>query len=103
MSSLETSAINGNPAALAFDRAVDELRRGRAIQVTAPKRGLLVAAVEAIQESQFARLLAAGPSRPLLFVTTERALAAGLTHQLSGPVAVAIPRGDDIELLRAVA
>jgi hypothetical protein len=55
MSSVETPAINGNPAALAFDRAVDELRRGRAIQVTTPGRGVLVAAVETIQEPQFAR------------------------------------------------
>src|SRR6185503_19271659 len=36
-------------------------------------------------------------------VTAERALAARLTHHLSGPVAVAVPRGADIEHLRAVA
>jgi GTP cyclohydrolase II len=36
-------------------------------------------------------------------VTAERALAAGLTHQLSGPVAVAVPRGADIGHLQAVA
>jgi GTP cyclohydrolase II len=102
MSSLDTPAINGNPAALAFDRAVDELRRGRAIQVTAPGRGLLVAAVETIQEPQFARLVAAA-GKTFLFVTAERALASGLSHQLSGPVAVAVPRGADIDHLRAVA
>jgi len=103
MSSLNTPAINGNPAALAFDRAVDELRRGRAIQVTAPGHGLLVAAVETIQEPQFTRLAAAGTGRTLLFVTAERALAAGLSHQLSGPVAVTVPRGADIGHLQAVA
>ena len=103
MSSLDSPAINGNPSALAFDRAVDELRRGRAIQVTASGRGLLVAAVETIQEPQFARLTAAGAGATLLFVTAERALAAGLTHQLSGPVAVGVPKGADIQHLRAVA
>jgi GTP cyclohydrolase II len=103
MSSVKTPAINGNPAALAFDRAVDELRRGRAIQVTAPGRGLLVAAVETIQEPQFTRLAAAATGGTFLFVTAERALAAGLTHQLSGPVAVAVPRGADIGHLSAVA
>ena len=103
MSSVETPAINGNPAALAFDRAVDELRRGRAIQVTAPGHGVLVAAVETIQEPQFSRLAAAATGRTFLFVTAERALAAGLTHQLSGPVAVAVPRGADIGHLQAVA
>ena len=103
MPSVDTPAINGNPAALAFDRAVDELRRGRAIQVTGPGRGLLVAAVETIQEPQFVRLAAAATDGAFLFVTAERALAAGLTHQLSGPVAVGVPRGADIEHLRAVA
>jgi GTP cyclohydrolase II len=103
MSSVETPAINGNPAALAFDRAVDELRRGRAIQVTAPGHGLLVAAVETIQEPQLSRLAAAATRGTFLFVTAERALAAGLTHQLSGPVAVAVPRGADIGHLQAVA
>ena len=103
MSSLATQAINGNPAALAFDRAVDELRRGRAIQVTDTGLGLLVAAVETVQGPQFERLVAAGAGRTLLFVTAERALAAGLTHQLSGPVAVAVPRGADIGHLSAVA
>ena len=34
MSSPTQQEINGNPAALTFDRAVDELRRGRAVQVT---------------------------------------------------------------------
>ena len=103
MSSVESPEINGNPAALAFDRAVDELRRGRAIQVTAAMRGLLVAAVETLQEPQFARLAAAAAGAPLLFVTAERALAAGLTRQLSGPVAIALPAGADLDQLRSVA
>ncbi len=103
MSSVEPPAINGNPAALAFDRAVDELRRGRAIHVTAATRGLLLAAVETLQEAQFARLAAAAAGPTLLFVTAERALAAGLTRRLSGPVAVTLPPGADLDQLRAVA
>ena len=46
MPSSQPHAINGNPAALLFDRAVDELRRGRAIQLQQQDRGLIVAAVE---------------------------------------------------------
>ncbi len=103
MSPVETPAINGNPAALAFDRAVAELRRGRVIQVTAATRGLLVAAVETLQELQFARLKAAAGGSMLLFMTAERALAAGLTRQLSGPVAVTAPPGSGLDQLRAVA
>jgi GTP cyclohydrolase II len=104
MSSPEISPINGNPAALAFDRAVDELRRGRAIQVVdGGGQGLLVAAVEALQAPQYARLGAATDGGTYLFVTAERALAAGLTRQLSGPVAVTVPPATDLEELRAVA
>ena len=56
MSSSEPHAINGNPSALLFDRAVDELRRGRAIQVQEKGRGLILAAVETLQPPQFARV-----------------------------------------------
>jgi GTP cyclohydrolase II len=103
MSSSEPHAINGNPAALSFDRAVDELRRGRAIQLLEQGRGLIVAAIETLQAPQYARLSSAGAGNALLFVTAERAFAAGLTRQLSGPVAVAAPGDTALEALRAVA
>ena len=95
--------INGNPSALTFDRAVDELRRGRAVQVTDEARGLVVAAVETLQAPLYARLKAAGNGRTVMLVTAERALAAGLSRQLSGPVAVRFPAGTDIDTLRALA
>ena len=103
MAASQLPEINGNPAALAFDRAVDELRRGRVIQVTDGTHGVLVAAIETLQAPLFARLLAAGGGRATMLVTAERALAAGLSRQLSGPVAVAFPPGIDIERLRALA
>jgi len=103
MASPQLPEINGNPAALAFDRAVDELRRGRAIQVTNGTRGVLVATIETLQAPLFARLLAANAGRVAMLVTAERALAAGLSRQLSGPVAVAFPPGTDLEALRALA
>jgi len=103
MSSPETPEINGNPAALTFDRAVDELRRGRAIQVVDGSRGLVVAAIETLQTQLFARLVATGQGRAAMLVTAERALAAGLSRQLSGPIAVAFPPDTDLEQLRAIA
>jgi len=99
----ELPAINGNPAALSFDRAVDELRRGRAIQVVDGRSGVLAAAIEPLQAPLFNRLVAAGAGRAAMFVTAERALAAGLSRQLSGPVAVGFPPEMGLEALRALA
>ena len=95
--------INGNPAALAFDRAVDELRRGRAVHVSDGTRGLVVAAVETVQAPLFERLVAAGGTRAAMLITAERAHAAGLSRQLSGPVSVRLPAAVDLERLRALA
>jgi GTP cyclohydrolase II len=95
--------INGNPAALSFDRAVDELRRGRAVHVTDGESGLIVAAIETVQPPLFERLVAAGRGRAALLVTAERAHAAGLSHQLSGAVSVAFPAAANLEGLRALA
>jgi GTP cyclohydrolase II len=103
MSSPTIQEINGNPAALSFDRAVDELRRGRAVQVTDGRQSLVVAAIETVQASLFERLVAAGAGRAAMLVTAERAHAAGLSSQLSGAVAITFPASADLELLRALA
>ena len=104
MTSLTTDhEINGNPAALAFDRAVDELRRGRAVHVKDGTRGLVVAAIETVQAPLFERLVAAGAGRAALLITAERAHAAGLSRQLTGPVYVGLPAAVDLERLRALA
>jgi GTP cyclohydrolase II len=95
--------INGNPAALSFDRAVDELRRGRAVHVTDGARGLVVAAIETVQTPLFERLVAANGGRAAMLVTAERAHAAGLSHQLSGAVSVTFPAAMDLDGLRALA
>ena len=103
MSSSPSQEINGNHAALMFDRAVDELRRGRAVQVTDGSRGLVVAAIETLQPPLFARLVAAANGHPVMLVTAERAHAAALSRQLSGAVAVAFPPDTDLECLRTLA
>jgi GTP cyclohydrolase II len=103
MSSTSNPEINGNPAALSFDRAVDELRRGRAVHVTDGERGLIVAAIETVQTPLFERLVTASDTRAVMLVTAERAHAAGLSHQLSGAVSVAFPTSTDLEGLRALA
>jgi GTP cyclohydrolase II len=95
--------INGNPAALSFDRAVDELRRGRAVHVIDGARGLVVAAIETVQAPLFDRLVAASSGRAVMLITAERAHAAGLSRQLTGPVSVALPVASELERLRALA
>src|SRR5690606_39322802 len=76
-SSTSAVAINGEAAALAVDRAVDELRRGRAIHLAehganGHGRGLVVAAVGAVPQSLLERLAATGAPESLL-TTPERA------------------------------
>jgi GTP cyclohydrolase II len=93
--------VNGDLAALQLDRAIGELRRGRAIQLIDGERGLLVAAVETLQPSLLARLVGVGAL--LMFVTAERASAAGLANQDGGPVALALPADTPLEALRATA
>jgi hypothetical protein len=78
MSSLEQYEINGNPAALTFDRAVDELRRGRVVHVTDADHGMLVATIETLRAPLFERLLGASAGKAVMLLTAERALAAGL-------------------------
>jgi GTP cyclohydrolase II len=103
MSSPSIQEINGNPAALSFDRAVDELRRGRVVHVSDGAEGLIVAAIETVQGPLFERLVAAGAGRAVMLLTAERAHAAGLSNQLSGAVTVAFPLSTNLETLRALA
>jgi len=97
------SSINGDRAALTLDRAVGELRRGRAIRITDGERTMLAGAIETLQSSVFARLVAAGAGRCVLLVTAERARAAGLAQQIGGAVALALPPGIGLDTLRSVA
>ena len=100
--------INGETSALAIDRAIGELRRGRAIHLAgravnghgAP--GLVAAAVEALNAPLLRRLEETGQPL-LLLLTPERARAAELGGEPAGPVAVAVPSGTQPEELRALA
>jgi GTP cyclohydrolase II len=97
------ASINGDRAALTFDRAVGELQRGRAIRITDGDRAMLVGAIETLQSPVFSRLVAAGAGRCVLLVTAERARAAGLAQQIGGAVALALPSDIGLDVLRSVA
>jgi GTP cyclohydrolase II len=102
MPAKQQEKINGDPAALTFDRAVGELRRGRAVHVIDGQRAIVVAAVETVPAALYLRLVTAASGRTMLLVTAERAHAAGLSRQL-GPVAIAFRATVGLEQLRSIA
>jgi GTP cyclohydrolase II len=94
------SGINGERLALTVDRAITELRYGRAIAIVGKNRTLVVAALEAASESVLHELLSASENAVLL-VTPERAHAAGWIGDAVGSVAVSIRHTGDLDQLRA--
>lgn len=92
--------INGSQSALGVDRAIMELRRGRAIAITSDTRTLVVAALEATGEDLLEQLLSASGGT-VLMVTTERAQSAGLNGADVGPVAISIRDAGDLDRLKA--
>jgi GTP cyclohydrolase II len=87
--------INGDPAALAVERAVAELRRGRAVFVTGEAKDVLVAAVETAAPVLFQRFGLLGQGPLVLAVTGERAEALGLSAAGCTCVAMLLPRTAD--------
>ncbi|HEY8521592.1 MAG TPA: GTP cyclohydrolase II [Gammaproteobacteria bacterium] len=102
MTTQQQHGINGDPSALSVDRATAELRRGRAIRITDDRTSLVVAAVETASQALFARLIAAAGGSAALFLTAERAHAAGIATRDDGPAAIPVPDGADLEALRAL-
>jgi GTP cyclohydrolase II len=93
--------INGEAAALEVDRALSELRRGRAIRIVGDSGAAVVASVETIQEPLFARLCAAAHGRLALLLTQQRAEAVGIANG-GATVAVACHNGFRLDELRAL-
>lgn len=99
--SVDPVGINGEAEALGVDRARSELRRGRAVHIVGRLGTAVVAAVETIQEPQFARLRAASGGRLALLLTPQRAEAVGLASA-GAAVAVACHDGFRLDELRAL-
>jgi GTP cyclohydrolase II len=87
--------LNGDPAALAIDRAIAELRRGRFIAISDNTRCLIVTALETARPATIARLHVL-PGEAVLILTAERA-AASLNSNVVGPVQIPL---DTHELAR---
>jgi GTP cyclohydrolase II len=98
---MEQGGINGDRALLIMDRAVGEMRRGRAIHVVDGSHGVVAAAVEAVHGRLLKRLQAAASGSLTLFITAERARAGGFSAAAVGsPVAVPLTDGTELEELR---
>jgi len=103
MPAYQSHGINGHADALSFERGVEELRRGRAVQVRDGDRGLLFAAIEPLRGPLLARLSRSADSGLRLYLTGERALAAGLSDDRHRSLAVRLTTSTPLETLRAIA
>ena len=102
----DNNTLNGDPVALLIDRAIGELRRGRAIEITTREQSFYAAAIEAMSPTLLSRLAAIMPGPLELVLTEQRAGALGLggTHGLPpGPCIVAVAPRWTLEDLRALA
>ena len=97
------NGINGDPTALLIDRAVGELRRGRAIALELGDEQLIFAAAENLRTSLFERMNKAQRAPLLLVVTAQRAAALGLAPSADRPVALAVDASWTADDLRALA
>jgi len=97
----QAAALNGDRAALAVDRAIGELRRGRAIALTDGGRVFVFAMVETIGSPYFRRLIDVPGIR--LVLTAERARAGGFAPRADGPMALELEPGTQLDTLKALA
>jgi len=97
------SGINGHAEALTTERVVEEMRRGRAVQLFDGERWFLVAAVETTEQPLLSRLRALPGAELALIVTPQRAQAAGLASDSSDPVAIGVSHEMDLASIRAAA
>jgi GTP cyclohydrolase II len=100
---LRDGGINGHASALTTERAVEELRRGRAIQILDADGAFLVAAIETLEPPLLARVRRIDGAEPTLVVTAQRARAAGLAGDATGPVGINVPQATSLETLRSLA
>ncbi len=102
MDTLETG-INGAAAVLATERAVEEMRRGRAVVISDGEHASLVVAVETLEAPLFDRLRNRYGDALELIVTPQRARAAELTRDADVPSAIAVTAAMDLDTVRSIA
>jgi GTP cyclohydrolase II len=97
------AGINGDPAALAAERAFAELRRGRAIVLREGTERALAAPVETMGEPLLARLAALAGDRLRVVLSASRAQALGIEDAGTHAIAFRVGEGVTLDTLRAYA
>ncbi len=96
-------ALNGDRDLLAVERALGELRRGRAVVITGGDAPVLAMSVETLTRDGFRRLRAAAGARMSLAISGERARALGLGGGAGEALAMPLPDGLDLDAVRTLA
>ncbi|MGD8808530.1 MAG: GTP cyclohydrolase II [Gammaproteobacteria bacterium] len=98
----DSNYINGEPGVLVLDRALGELRRGRAIALHDAGTCYIAAAAEVLRQPLLERMRATGADCRVI-LTPQRAAALGLHSDDESAIAVALSQSWDAADLRALA
>jgi GTP cyclohydrolase II len=95
--------LNGDPAIVAVERAIAELRAGRAICVRAAAGCALVAGVETTRADLFERLHAFAPAGLRMAITGHRATTLGFEFNPGEAISLQLPPGSEMHLCGVLA
>jgi GTP cyclohydrolase II len=95
-------SLYGDPVTLAVERALAELRSGRAVRITGPEGARLSIAVETLRPAALGALLAMSRGGLRLALTAERAAALGWRGG-AAELSVQVLAGAGLETLRTIA
>lgn len=97
----QDESLNGRRSALAVERAIAELRRGRVLSLRDETRSMLVAAIETVTEDRLRKMSGIGP---LWFaITGQRAAALELVNSGSEPQMISVRGSANLSALAAIA
>ncbi len=89
--------INGAPSTLAVERAIGELRRGRAVDVAHDGAARRIAALETLTPELMKRLLASSSGKPTLLLSEHRARSLGLRASTGVELLVPTPQLEELQ------
>jgi GTP cyclohydrolase II len=96
------TSLNGDPELLAVERALGDLRRGRAVVVRDAGRQVVAMCVETLGEDGLARLVSVAARDLLLAISAQRARALGLANPAAAPLALRVEATAGLAELRAL-